>query len=494
MKHDYDMLIIGGGAAGLTAAGMASVLGAKTALVEANRLGGDCTWYGCVPSKSLLKAAKVAHEMRTADRYGLSPSASVHDLSRVMARVRSIREHVYQDADAPPNFEKLGVEVVTGHARFLDAHTVEIRGSGELRKLSSRYFVVATGSSPRTPRLEAADEACIFNNETIFDLDRLPKRLVVLGAGPIGIEMAQAFHRLGSDATVVNNVTGILGRDDPELTSLLLEHLRGEGIRFVFGEEVVRVDGDTAYTKSGERLEADAILAAVGRKPNIDSLNLSAAGVETNEKGVIVNRRCRSSAGHIYACGDAAGRYLFTHMAEHMAKVAVTNAILHVPTSMDERHVTWCTFTDPEMAHVGQQEEELKRMGVNHAVYRFPFTQLDRAITESEATGVIKVLANRWGRVLGVSILGANAGEMIGECAVAMRNGVRLDRLSATIHPYPTYGLGNRRAADLYMMAKLTPGMVRWLRRIFRLRGDLRGVMSLGLTRVEPSGSVGIEN
>jgi len=435
VKYDYDMLVIGGGAAGLTAAGMSAVLGAKTALVEAKKLGGDCTWYGCVPSKSLLKAAKVAHEMRTADRYGLTPAALDHDLSQVMARVRSIREHVYQDADAPPNFEKLGVEVITGWARFLDPHTVEIGDSGTSRRLSSRYFVVATGSSPRTPRLDGAEKAHVLNNETLFDLDRLPKRLVVLGAGPIGMEMAYAFSRLGSEVTVVNHAAGILGRDDPELASLLLEHLRREGIRFLFGTEVVRAENGSAYTNSGESLEADAILAAIGRRPNIDSLNLAAAGVETNEKGVIVNHRCRSSARHIYACGDAAGRYLFTHMAEHMAKVAVTNAILHVPASMDERHITWCTFTDPEMAHVGRHEEELKRGRVKYSVYRFPFTQLDRAITESETTGVIKVLANRWGRILGVSILGANAGEMIGEYALAMRNGVRLDRLSATIHP-----------------------------------------------------------
>jgi len=479
MSYDFDMIVIGGGAAGLTAAGMSAVFGAKTALIEAKKLGGDCTWYGCVPSKSLLKAAKVAHEMRTADRYGLTPAECEHDLSRIMARVHSIREQIYEDADAPPNFEKLGVEVIAGRARFLDPHTVEIAANGATRKLSSRYFVVATGSSPRTPEIEGVQATTVLNNETIFELDRLPKSLVVLGAGPIGMEMAQAFRRLGSEVTVVNHTPAILGRDDHELTSLLLEHLRGEGIRFVFGTEVVRVENGAAYTKSGERLEADALLAAVGRKPNIDSLNLAAAGVQMNAKGIIVDRRSRSSARHIYACGDVAGRYLFTHFAEHMAKVAVTNAILHVPASLDERHITWTTFTDPELAHVGRSEEELRRDGVKYSVYRFPFTQLDRAITESETTGMVKVLASGWGRILGVSILGVNAGEMIGEYALAMRNGVRLDKVSSTMHPYPTYVLGNRRAADLYVMTKLTPTIVRWVRRIFGLRGDLRGVRSL---------------
>jgi pyruvate/2-oxoglutarate dehydrogenase complex dihydrolipoamide dehydrogenase (E3) component len=211
----------------------------------------------------------------------------------------------------------------------------------------------------------------------------------------------------------------------------------------------------------------------------MDSLNLEAAGVRTNNKGVIVDSRCRSSAKHIYACGDVAGRYLFTHFAEHMAKVAVTNAILHVPARLDERHITWSTFSDPELAHVGRSEEELKRDKVEYSVYRFPFAQLDRAITDSETTGLVKVLASRWGRIFGVSILGAHAGEMIGEYALAMRSGVKLDKVSATIHPYPTYVLGNRRAADLYMMAKLSPWMVRGLQRLFGLRGDLRGVTAL---------------
>lgn len=482
MSYDFDMLVIGGGAAGLTAAGMSAVLGAKTALIEEKKLGGDCTWNGCVPSKSLLKAAKVAHYMRTADRYGLTSAETEHDLGRVMARVHSIQERIYEHADAPPNFEKLGVEVVAGRARFLDPHTVEVGVNGATRKLSSRYFVVASGSSPRTPEIEGAESATILNNETIFDLDRLPKSLVVLGAGPIGIEMAQAFRRLGSEVTVVNHSSGILKHDDRELTSLLLEHLQGEGIRFLFRTEVVRAENNAVYTGSGERIEANVLLAAIGRKPNTGSLNLTAAGVEENPKGIIVDRRCRSSAKHIYACGDIAGRYLFTHFAEHMAKVAVTNAILHFPASLDERHITWATFTDPELSHVGRNEAQLKRDGVNYSVYRFPFRQLDRAIMESETTGMVKVLASRWGRILGVSILGANAGEMIGEYALAMRNGVRLDKVASTIHPYPAYVLGNRNAADLYVRAKLTPTMVRFLQWIFGLRGDLRGVKSINQT------------
>jgi pyruvate/2-oxoglutarate dehydrogenase complex dihydrolipoamide dehydrogenase (E3) component len=479
MKYDFDMLVIGGGAAGLTAAGMSAVLGAKTALVEARKLGGDCTWYGCVPSKSLLRAAAVAHLIRTADRFGLTPANVEHYFARVMDRVHSIRDHIYADADAPPNFERLGVEVIPGRARFLGPHAVEIGANGGARTLTSRYFVVATGSSPHIPQLETDDTVPVLTNETIFELDRLPKRLVVLGAGPIGLEMAQAFQRLGSSVTVVTHGRGILGRDDRELTATLLDHLQGEGIRFLMETELVKLQAGAAHTSSGERVGADALLAAVGRKANVENLHLEAAGVRTNERGVVVNRRCQSSAKYIYACGDVAGRHLFTHMAEHMAKVAVTNAILHIPSKMDERHVTWTTFTDPELAHVGASEAAIKRNGTAYSVYRFPFSRLDRAVTDSETTGVVKVLANRWGRILGVSILGAHAGEMIGEYALAMRNGVSLGKVSSTIHPYPTYVLGNRRAADQFMMAKLTPRMVRWLQRLFGLRGDMRGVTAL---------------
>ncbi len=479
MSYEYDMVVIGGGAAGLTASGMAAVFGAKTALIEAKKLGGDCTWHGCVPSKSLLHAAKVAHAMRTAGSLGLSAADPQHDLAQVMAKVHAIREHIYQDADAPPQFEKLGVEVIEGRASFRDSHTIEVASSNSARSLTSRYFVIATGSTPRTPEVPGWESANVLNNESIFELKQLPRHLVILGAGPIGIEMAQAFRRLGSEVTVVNRSPGILKRDDSELSVMLMEHLRAEGIRFVFGTVAARIEQQAVHLENGEVLEADAILAAAGRKPGVDGLNLGAAGVQTNEKGIVVDQRCRSSVKHIYAAGDVAGRYLFTHFAEHMAKTAVTNAILHVPAKLDERNMTWTTFTDPELAHVGRREEDLQREGVKHSVFRFPYTQLDRAITESSTTGMVKVMANNWGRVLGVSILGVSAGEMIGEYALAVRNSVRLDKISATIHPYPTYALGNRRAADLYMMAKLTPTMVRWLQRIFRLRGDTRGVAAL---------------
>ncbi len=480
MKHDYDLIVIGGGAAGLTAAGMSAVLGAKTALVSSARLGGDCTWHGCIPSKSLLKAAKVAHAMRSAAKYGLTPVETSHNWKQIIGRVHGIQQGVYEDADAPPNMEKLGVEVIAGQARFTNRNCIELTAAAAPKKiLTSRFFVIATGSAPVMPKLPGADYAAVLTNENLFGLDRLPLRLLVLGAGPIGVEMAQAFRRLGSEVTVVGRSQRILVRDDPELANMLAKHLQSEGVHLLLDRKVERLESGLAYVNTGERIEFDAVLAATGRRPVIENLDIESAGVVATEKGIVVDRHCRTSAKNIFACGDVTGKHLFTHMAEHTAKVAVTNAILHVPASTDEGRVSWCTFTDPELAHVGIGEAELRRRGAKFRIYRVPFSQLDRAITESESTGLVKVFANSRGTILGASILGANAGEMIAEYALAMRARIGLGAIASTIHPYPTYALANRRAADVYVTNRLTPFLVSLLKRLFRLRGSTRGILSL---------------
>jgi pyruvate/2-oxoglutarate dehydrogenase complex dihydrolipoamide dehydrogenase (E3) component len=475
MNYQYDMIVIGGGAAGLTAAGMSALLGAKTALIEQHRLGGECTWTGCVPSKTLLHVSKTVHRMRTAKHLGLTSIDPQFDFPSVMKHVRRTRQRVYEQADAPPNLERLGVEVIQGSARFRDPHTIEIADSSGSRSVTSRYFVIATGSRPKASNFSEY----VLTNETIFELESQPKRLLVIGAGPAGIEMAQAFRRLGSEVTVVSDSNRILPKDDPDQARQLEQYLSEEGISFVFGQKVIaletREDDLSAVLADGRTLQCDAALAAMGREASIDSLHLSKAGVHHGVDGIEVGRNARTSQRHIYAAGDVTGKYRFTHMAEHMSKVAVTNAILRWPRKLDESHLVWATYTDPELAHLGASEQQLRESRKPYSVYRFPFASLDRAIVDGEARGEVKVFADRQGRILGASILGAQAGEMISEFALAMRNNLRLAQVADTIHPYPTYLLGNRRAADRFIAKQLDSPLLGVLGRILGYRGQRHG-------------------
>ncbi len=484
MKTDFDMVIIGGGSAGLTAAGISASLGAKTALIAERRLGGDCTWTGCVPSKALLKAAAVAHNVQTAERFGIAVSGAQVNFQKIMERLHQIQDHIYQEADAPPVYEKLGIEVIEQKAQFINPNHVEIVfPNGRKRAIASRFFIIATGARPVTPPIDGLAETPYLTSETIFSISQLPARMMVIGAGPVGIEMAQAFRRLGSEVSVLESERQILRRDDIELAEILRQQLTDEGVRFLLGCAVEKVEYNNGTFRitfrsdtSGiaETIEGDALLIATGRRPNIDGLNLEAAGVRTGRGGVTVDSHCRTSAKNIFACGDVTGLYQLTHMSEHMAKVAVTNALLRVPMSIDRANVPWCTYTDPELAHVGALESDLKHRGTRYEVYRFPFTKIDRAVTDSETIGLVKVLARKFdGRIYGASILGARAGEMISEFALAMRNKVTLRNMADTIHAYPTFALGNRRAADQWYVRKQSRTLVRLLQLIFGYRGQL---------------------
>ncbi len=483
-KYDFDMLVIGGGSAGLSAASMAAAMGAKTALVEAEKMGGDCTWYGCVPSKALLKAAKIAHHIRSAEKFGLENLTPKLDITKVLQHVHNIQEHIYQDADAPENFEKKGVKVIHGRVRFLDDHKIEINGKdGKIQELTSRYFVIATGAKAFVPPIEGLSGVPYLTNETLFSIQKLPKKMIVVGGGPIGMEMAQAFHRFGSQVRVVDFLDRILSNDDAELAAILKDHLSASGIDFVLNSKankfeqkngIISVSVENRTSNKITELDADAVLMSVGRRPNIEYLNLAAAGVKSSNKGIEIDNRCRTSVSHIFACGDAAGSFQFTHYASHMAKVAVMNAILHLPTSVDAKHITWSTFTDPEIAHVGATEKELQESGRDFETYRLPFSKVDRAITDGETTGLIKVFAKKFnGEIYGASILGPHAGDLIAEYALAMRNGIKLSKISGTIHAYPTFALANRLAADQWYVGKNSKKRVRWLQRIFGYRGEL---------------------
>lgn len=485
MPTDYDLIVIGGGAAGLTASGVGASFGARTLMVEQARLGGDCTWYGCVPSKALLSAAHAAHSARRAGEFGIRTGEVSADFSEVVAGVHALRDHIYEEADAPEIYENMGIDVKQGTALFTNPGTIEIASDGTTERFSARRFIIATGGRAFIPPIKGLREAPCLTNETIFELTEQPRHLIVLGAGPIGTEMAQAFRRLGSEVTVIDRESRILFRDDEELAGMLQARLEEEGIRYALNANVSSVQGrgdgidvliDDGGT-SGDNpenlvLHGDALLVAAGRKPNVAALNLETAGVAYDARGIEVDDRCRTSRSGIYAVGDVTGRFAFTHMSEHMAKVAAMNALLKVPAKIDGAHLPWTTYADPELAHVGATEDALRAAGRKYETLRFPYNKIDRAITEREDYGMIKVHARpRDGKILGASILGARGGDLICELALAMRRGVSLRHISDAIHPYPSYGLGVRRAADQWYIKRYSPTLIRVLKRLFGYRG-----------------------
>lgn len=448
---------------------MGALLGAKTVLVERDRLGGECTWTGCVPSKSLLRAGSVAHAVRHASEFGVDCGEPDVSFARVMARLRTVQQQIYEAADAPPNLERLGVHVVQGEASFVDPHTISL---GALR-IRARFFVIATGSTPR----QLGFEAPVLSSDTLFRLSARPEHLVIVGAGPMGVEMAQAFRRLGSQVTVVVSGSEILPHDDQEMTALLRRQLEGEGIRFRRG---VRAHGAheeglsiAVRLSDGATVNCDAVFAAVGREIRTECLRLDLAGVRASEKGIVVDRHCRTSCRHIYAVGDVTGRQPFTHMAEHMAKVAVKNAVLRWPASVDET-VPWCTYTSPELAHTG-----LRTDASDGTVLRSAFRHNDRAAIDGCAEGLVKAVSDRRGRVLGASILGAHAGEMIHVWSLAVRRRMRVQEVADTIHAYPTYSLSNRKAADRWSERWLDSPLLAIVGRLFGYRGVRRGSSAL---------------
>lgn len=482
MKYDFDAVVIGGGAAGLTASGIAANFGAKTIMVESERLGGDCTWTGCVPSKTLIKAASVVHHMKQSAKYGVSVTGEDIDTSSVMKHVDKVRKEVYEDADRPEIFENMGIEVVSGKASFVNDHTLKIvLNDGSEREISGRYIFICTGAKAFVPPIPGVNEIDSLTNESLFEIDNLPEKLIIVGGGPIGSEMAQSFQRLGSEVHVIDMASGILMNDDPELTSVLRSKMTSEGVTFHLNAAVKRIEKSGKFVKvvyeqndEEKSVDGNRILLATGRRANIEALNLDAAGVEYSKSGVTVNNSCRTNKKHIYAIGDVTGRYQFTHMSEHMAKVATSNALLKIPMKIDQKHVPWVTYTEPELGHVGATEKELKERGISFETYRFPFSKIDRAITDGATEGLIKVYAKKWsGKILGASIVGAHAGEMISQYALAMRNGVSLRDFADTIHPYPSYGLGARRAADQWYIKNQSETLVKWIKRIFRYRGEI---------------------
>jgi pyruvate/2-oxoglutarate dehydrogenase complex dihydrolipoamide dehydrogenase (E3) component len=466
--ESFDLIIIGAGSGGLTGASFAAKLGAKVALVEKNRIGGDCTWTGCVPSKALLKAAHVAHDVRRAHRFGIDVAAPQIDMKRVREYVRGAIDSVHRHEE-PEALKKRGIRVVLGAAAFTDAHTIRV---GE-ETLTAKRFVICTGARAATPRIDGLADVRFETYETIFDNERLPRHLLIAGAGPIGVELAQAYRRLGADVTVVGPC--VLPREEPEVRAVAETVLAREGIHCVRGKALAarRAGDGIVLATTADEIEGDMLLVAAGRRPNVADLGLERAGVEASERGIVVDDHLRTSARHVYAAGDVVGGHQFTHFAGWQCFQAVRNALLPGSASGHTAVVPWVTFVDPEIARVGATEAEARtRHGEATRVHRWQMSDADRAVCDDETTGFIKLVAHGDGKILGASVVASRAGEMIGELALAMSAGLTLTDLSATIHAYPTWStaiqqLAAEAAVDRFVAGaagKLLVGVARRLR------------------------------
>lgn len=458
----YNVVVIGAGSGGLVVAAGAAGLGAKAALIEKHRMGGDCLNTGCVPSKALLHAAKERMPFAAA-----------------MEHVRAVQGRIAPH-DSVERFTGLGVDVHLGAARLRSAHEVAIEGTGEV--LRGRHVVIATGSRPRVPAIPGLVEAGFHTNETIFEIESLPKSLLVLGGGPIGVELGQAFARLGSSVTIVNDGAHLLAREDPEAAEVLTGRLRGEGVVVLDRFRVERVESGNGKKvvlvssvdgRESRSFEVESILVAAGRQPNVEGLNLEGVGVRFDDRGIRTDDTGRTSVRNVWAVGDVTGPYLFTHWAGHQARTVVRNILFPFTARADRDNVPWVTYTEPEIARVGLNETEARARGIEHSVFRVDFSGNDRALADEAHEGFFsKVLADRRGRILGATIVHPRAGDLLGELVVAKKHGITLSQLSATIHPYPSLSEIHRAAGDAFMRTRLSPGMKVRLTKVYRwLRG-----------------------
>ena len=450
---EYDLVAIGGGTAGLVTAAGAALLGVRPALVESVALGGDCLWTGCVPSKALLSSAKLAHAMRGAESLGLTGASPGHAFADVMARMRRARG-VVAHHDDPQRFRDMGVDVLEGHARFTGPGTVVVDGVGTIR---SKRIVIATGASAFVPPIPGLEEVGYLTNHDAFDQDVLPGRIVILGGGPIGLEFSQIYARLGARVTVLEMADRILAKEDPDVSALMADVLENEGIRIRTRTEVVSFDQDgndkVAVARDGTRVAADEVFVATGRTPNTADLGLDRAGVDLDGSAVRVDSGLATSARGVWAAGDVTGGLQFTHVAEYMASTALRNALLPIRTTVDYANVPWVTFTDPEVAHVGLSRADAEDRG--GTTYQYDFSDLDRAIADGETRGMVRISADRKGKILGATVVGASAGEILFPLVLARTHGLTLAQVAGTIFPYPTRTEGVKRAANEFQRGRL---------------------------------------
>lgn len=463
MSERYDLVVIGGGTAGLVSAAGGASLGAKVALVERDRLGGDCLYTGCIPTKALVKSARVAKLVNASEEFGIKSGDVEVDFSAVMARMKKIVEKA-GEADDPDRFRKLGVEVFLGdEASFVSPNEIRVDG----RRLRTASSIVATGSHAVAPPVFGLEEVGYLTNIEVLSLEKLPESMTIIGSGPIGCEFAQIFTRFGCDVAMMDMVEKPLAKEDPEISEEMLRCLEADGVSFHggFTAEEARSEGGgkvlSATNGRGEKVElrAEEILVAAGRAPTAGSLRLDVAGVEIGKSGIPVDELMRTSAPNIYAAGDITGKFLFTHVAEYQGRIALRNALFPVKSRADYRVVPWTTFTDPEVARVGMTEDEAREeYGAGVKVFRKEFADVDRALADGETAGLAKIVTTKRGKILGGHIIGPDAGNLIHEVVLAMQKNIPIQALSQMIHVYPTLAQINQRVADEYYREKLFSG------------------------------------
>ncbi|MBX3498335.1 MAG: FAD-dependent oxidoreductase [Alphaproteobacteria bacterium] len=467
MAHDCDLCVIGGGSAGLTVAAGAAQLGASVILVERGEMGGDCLNYGCVPSKALIAAGHAAQAMRDAGRFGIAPVEPSVDFAATMDHVRGVIAAIAPN-DSVERFEKLGVRVLRTTARFVSPDTVEANGES----IRARRFVIATGSRPTAPPIPGLDTVPYLTNESVFANRQRPGHLVIVGGGPIGMEMAQAHRRLGARVTVLEAAT-ILGKDDPDLAAVVTARLKAEGVLLRDKVKITGVSGADSGVAieldGGERIEASHLLVAAGRAPNVEDLDLDKAGVAFTKRGITVDKRLRTGNRRVYAIGDVNGLHPFTHMAGLHGSLVIRNALFRLPVNVHAAALPWTTYTDPEIAQVGLTEAQAReRHGEGVRAVRWPLRENDRAQTERETSGLVKIVTDRRGRVLGAGIVAPRAGELIHVWCLAMARRLKLGTMAQMVVPYPTLGEASKRAAGAFFTDALFSPRTRWLVRLLR--------------------------
>lgn len=481
----YNLVVIGAGTAGLVTAAGAAGLGAKVALIERDLMGGDCLNVGCVPSKALIAAARAAASVSRAADFGVSegtltPGLSPEgggqgtsvDFARVMERLRRLRADIAPN-DSASRFQSLGVDVFLGEGRFSGPDTIEVAG----QSLRFKKAVIATGARASRPETPGLADAGYLTNETVFNLTELPARLAVVGGGPIGCELAQAFVRLGSHVTLIEKSHQLLGREDADAARLVQAALERDGVRVLLDTVVERATNTGIGEKiilvrqGGETIEvgADEILVAAGRTPNVEGLNLEAVGVQFNSRGIVVDDRLRTTNPRIFAAGDVCSPFKFTHAADFMARIVIQNALFFGRAKASSLAIPWCTYTSPEVAHVGLTERAAKEQGIEVRSFVKDLQHVDRAILEGSTDGFVKILVRAGtDEIVGATIVAEHAGEMIGEIVLAMKHRIGLRQLASTIHPYPTVAEAIRKCGDDYNRTRLTPFVKKLFRRWLR--------------------------